>query len=122
MERTNKLIGTDDAADHIDPDGTLHGGNYSFTINDNDKSDTAFQRSLNNAFGEQRGDKGAHGGLTPPTHRVGFYISLHHDQGLHVDHFNGAAFPVGTLLHAIVDVGVGSIFYRHEAFAYAGVQ
>ncbi|MGA7522332.1 MAG: RHS repeat-associated core domain-containing protein [Acidobacteriaceae bacterium] len=124
VERTDKLLGTTDAADHIDPDGTLSGGNYDFAINHNDKSDAAFQRELNNALGEADGDTGAHGGLTPPTHRVGFHISLHHDNdALHVDHFNGAKFPVGTLLHAIVDVGVGSIFYgSHQAFPYAGVQ
>jgi hypothetical protein len=124
VERTNKLLGTTDAADHIDPDGTLSGGNFDFAINHNDKSDDAFQRSLNKALGEADGDTGAHGGLTPPTHRVGFSTSLHHDNdALHVDHFNGAKFPVGTLLHAIVDVGVGSIFYgSHQAFAYAGVQ
>jgi hypothetical protein len=55
---------------------------------------------------------------------VGFHVSLHHDNdALHVDHFNGARFPIGTLLHAIVDVGVGSAFYgTHRAFAYAGDQ
>ncbi|HEY0758700.1 MAG TPA: RHS repeat-associated core domain-containing protein [Acidisarcina sp.] len=124
VERTNKLLGTDDAADHIDPNGTLHGGNYAFGINGNDKSDAAFKSSLNKALGEADGSAGAHGGLTPPTHRVGFSTSLHHDNNaLHVDHFNGAKFPIGTLLHAIVDVGVGSAFYGStRAFSYAGVQ
>ena len=53
-----------------------------------------------------------------------FSTSLHHhNDALHVDHFNGAKFPIGTLFHAIVDVGVGSAFYgTHRAFSYAGVQ
>jgi RHS repeat-associated protein len=124
VERTNKLLGTDDAADHIDPNGTLHGGNYAFGINENDKSDAAFKSALNKALGEADDSAGAHGGLTPPTHRVGFSTSLHHDNdALHVDHFNGATFPIGTLLHAIVDVGIGSAFYGStRAFSYAGVQ
>jgi RHS repeat-associated protein len=124
VERTNKLLGTDDAADHIDPNGTLHGGNYAFGINENDKSDATFKSALNKALGEADGSAGAHGGLTPPTHRVGFSTSLHHDNdALHVDHFNGAKFPIGTLLHAIVDVGIGSAFYGStRAFSYAGVQ
>jgi RHS repeat-associated protein len=125
VNRVNKLLGSDDAADHIDSDGKLVGGNYEFSINHNDKSDIAFQRALNKALGEADGDTGAHGGLTPPTHRLGFSTSLHHDNdGLHVDHFNGAKFPVGTLLHAIVDVGFGHLPYygSNHAFSYAGVQ
>jgi len=125
VNRTNKLLGTDDAADHIDPDGKLDGGNYAFPINNNDKSDTAFQRSLNSALGEvtDKQKNGEHGGLFPPTHRVGFSTSLHHDDNaLHVDHFNGAKFPVGTLLHAIVDVGIGHLAGPNFAFSYAGVQ
>lgn len=66
VERTNTLLGTTDASDHIDPNGNLVGGNYEFPINNNDKSDAAFSSSLNKAFGEAAGDKGAHGGLTPP--------------------------------------------------------
>jgi hypothetical protein len=98
VERTNNLLGTTDAADHLDPDGRLQGGNYEFSISHNDKSDDAFSRALNQALGEQQGDTAnTHGGLTPPTHRVGFHISLHHENdALHVDHFNGASFPVGT--------------------------
>ena len=123
VNRTNKLLGTDDAADHIDSDGKLDGGKYAFSINHNDKSDDAFQRSLNKALGEATGDTGAHGGLTPPTHRLGFSTSLHHDNdALHVDHFNGAKFPIGTLLHAIVDVGIGHLAGPNFAFSYAGVQ
>jgi RHS repeat-associated protein len=123
--RTNKLLGTDDAADHIDPNGKLVGGNYEFSINNSDKSDATFRSSLNSALGEADGDKGAHGGLTPPTHRVGFSTSLHHDNdALHVDHFNGAKFPVGSLLHVIVDVGIGHLPYygSNHAFSYSGVQ
>jgi hypothetical protein len=123
--RTNKLLGTTDASDHIDPDGHLVGGNYEFVINNSDKSDSAFRSSLNKALGEDDGDKGAHCCLTPPTHRVGFSPSLHHDNdALHVDHFNGAKFPIGTLLHAIVDVGIGHLPYygSNHAFSYAGVQ
>jgi hypothetical protein len=125
VNRVNKLLGSNDAADHIDSDGKLVGGNYEFSINHNDKSDTAFQRSLNKAMGEADGDTGAHGGLTPPTHRLGFSTSLHHDNdALHIDHFNGAKFPVGTLLHAIVDVGFGHLPYygSNHAFSYAGVD
>jgi RHS repeat-associated protein len=125
VKRVNKLLGSDDAADHIDSDGKLVGGNYEFSINHNDKSDAAFQRSLNSALGEATGDTGAHGGLTPPTHRLGFSTSLHHDNdALHVDHFNGAKFPVGTLLHAIVDVAIGHLPYygSNHAFSYAGVE
>jgi RHS repeat-associated protein len=123
VNRVNKLLGTNDAADHIDSDGKLVGGNFEFSINHNDKSDAAFQRSLNKALGEADGDPGAHGGLTPPTHRLGFSTSLHHDNdALHVDHFNGAKFPVGTLLHAIVDVGYGHLMGPNFAFSYAGVQ
>jgi len=123
VNRTNKLLGTTDAADHIDPDGNLDGGNYAFPINHNDKSDDAFQRSLNSSFGEVAGDTGAHGGLTPPTHRSGFSTSLHHDNdALHVDNFNGAKFPIGTLLHAIVDVGYGHLRGPNFAFSYSGVQ
>jgi hypothetical protein len=123
VNRVNKLLGTDDAADHIDSDGKLVGGNYEFSINHNDKSDTAFQRSLNKALGETDGDTGAHGGLTPLTHRLGFSTSLHHDNdALHVDHFNGAKFPVGTLLHAIVDVGYGHLMGPNFAFSYSGVN
>ena len=125
VERTNNLLGTDDAADHIDPNGKLDGGNYAFPINNSDKSDTAFRSSLNAALGEADGDKGAHGGLFPPTHRIGFHVSLHHDNdALHVDHFNGAKFPIGTLLHAIVDVGIGHLPYygSNHAFSYAGDQ
>jgi hypothetical protein len=81
-------------------------------------------------MGEAEGDRGAHTGkgplgLAPPTHRTGFSTSLHHDNdALHVDHFNGAKFPVGTLLHAIVDVGIGHLPYygSNHAFSYAGVQ
>jgi hypothetical protein len=123
VNRTNTLLGTDDAADHIDSDGTLDGGNYAFPINNNDKSDAAFQRSLNTALGEvtDKQKQGEHGGLLPPTHRVGFSTSLHHDNNaLHVDHFNGAKFPVGTLLHAIVDVGIGHLMGPNFAFSYAG--
>lgn len=123
VNRVNKLLGTKDAAEHIDSDGNLDGGNYAFPINHNDKSDAAFQRSLNKALGETDGDTGAHGGLTPPTHRLGFSTSLHHDNdALHVDHFNGAKFPVGTLLHAIVDVGIGHLMGPNFAFSYSGVQ
>lgn len=130
VERTNKLVGSTDASDHIDPNGKLIGGNYEFPINNNDKSDTAFRSSLNKAFGEADGDKGSHVGngplgLASPTHRVGFSTSLHHDNdALHVDHFNGAKFPIGTLLHAIVDVGIGHLPYygSNHAFSYAGVQ
>ena len=123
VNRTNKLLGITDAADHIDQDGNLDGGNYAFPVNHNDKSDDAFQRSLNNAFGEVAGDTGAHGGLTPPTHRSGFSTSLHHDNdALHVDNFNGAKFPIGTLLHAIVDVGYGHLRGSNFAFSYSGVQ
>jgi hypothetical protein len=123
VNRTNKLLGTTDAADHIDPDGNLDGGNYAFPVNHNDKSDDAFQRSLNGAFGEVAGDTGAHGGLTPPTHRSGFSTSLHHDNdALHVDNFNGAKFPIGTLLHAIVDVGYGHLRGSNFAFSYSGVS
>ena len=68
--RTNKLLGTTDASDHIDPDGHLVGGNYEFAINNSDKSDSAFRSSLNKALGEADGDKGAHCCLTPPTHWV----------------------------------------------------
>ncbi len=123
--RVNKLLGTDDAADHIDPGGKLVGGNYEFSINNADKSDAAFRSSLNSALGEADGDKGAHGGLTPPTHRIGFSTSLHHDNdALHVDHFNGAKFPIGSLLHVIVDVGIGHLPYygSNHAFSYSGVQ
>jgi hypothetical protein len=123
VNRTNKLLGITDAADHIDPDGNLDGGNYAFPVNHNDKSDDAFQRSLNSGFGEVAGDTGAHGGLTPPTHRSGFSTSLHHDNdALHVDNFNGAKFPIGTLLHAIVDVGYGHLRGSNFAFSYSGVQ
>jgi hypothetical protein len=123
VNRVNKLLGTKDAAEHIDSDGNLDGGNYAFPINHNDKSDAAFQRSLNKALGETDGDTGAHGGLTPPTHRLGFSTSLHHDNdALHVDHFNGAKFPVGTLLHAIVDVGIGHLMGPNFAFSYSGVN
>jgi hypothetical protein len=52
VERTNKLLGTTDASDHIDPDGHLVGGNYEFAINNNDKSDATFRSTLNNAMGE----------------------------------------------------------------------
>ncbi len=124
-------MGTDDAADHIDPNSqSLVGGNYEFAINNNDDSDTAFRRSLNSALGEQQGDTGddkGHGflGLQPPSHRVGFSTSLHHDNdALHVDHFNGGSFPVGTILHAIIDVGIGHLPYygSNHAFSYSGVQ
>lgn len=100
-------------------------GHPAFPINNNDKSDTAFQRSLNSALGEvtDKQKNGEHGGLFPPTHRVGFSTSLHHDDNaLYVDHFNGAKFPVGTLLHAIVDVGIGHLMGPNFAFSYAGVQ
>jgi len=109
-EKTNHLLRTDDAADHIDPDGKMIGGNYEFPINHNDDSDAEFQHDLNLAMGEKNGSTGAHGGLMPPTHRTGFYNSLHHDHdALHVDRFDGAVFPVGTLLHSIVDVGIGHL-------------
>ena len=123
--RVNKLLGTDDAADHIDPGGKLVGGNYELSINNADKSDAAFRSSLNSALGEADGYKGAHGGLTPPTHRIGFGTSLHHDNdALHVDHFNGAKFPIGSLLNVIVDVGIGHLPYygSNHAFSYSGVQ
>lgn len=128
--RVNKLLGTDDAADHIDPGGKLVGGNYEFSINNADKSDAAFRSALNGALGEADGDKGAHSGhgflgLQPPSHRVGFSTSLHHDNdALHVDHFNGGSFPIGTLLHVIVDVGIGHLPYygSNHAFSYGGVQ
>ena len=123
VNRTNKLLGTNDAADHIDSDGKLDGGNFAFPISHYDESDDKFQSALNKALGEADGDPGAHGGLTPPTHRLGFSTSLHHDNdALHVDHFNGAKFPVGTLLHAIVDVGYGHLMGPNFAFSYAGVQ
>jgi hypothetical protein len=123
-------LGTDDAADHIDPGGKLVGGNYEFSINNADKSDAAFRSALNGALGEADGDKGAHSGhgflgLQPPSHRVGFSTSLHHDNdALHVDHFNGGSFPIGTLLHVIVDVGIGHLPYygSNHAFSYGGVQ
>jgi hypothetical protein len=129
VERTNNLLGTDDAADHIDSNGKLVGGNYEFSINNNDDSDKAFRSSLNAALGEKDGDKGDHAGhgfldLEPPSHRIGFTTSLHHDNdALHVDHFNGGKFPIGTLLHGIVDYAIGSIFYgNRRAFSYSGVQ
>ena len=134
VERTNSLLNgatdqngdTLDARDHVDSTCHLAGGNCAFNINhdSNDPTDAAFSSALNKALGEKDGDTGAHGGLTPPTHRVGFSTSLHHDNdALHVDHFNGAKFPIGTLFHAIVDVGIGSAFYgTHRAFSYSGVQ
>jgi hypothetical protein len=134
VERTNSLLNgatdqngdTLDARDHLDSSCHLAGGNCAFNINHdpNDPTDAAFSSALNKALGEKDGDTGAHGGLTPPTHRVGFSTSLHHDNdALHVDHFNGAKFPIGTLFHAIVDVGIGSAFYgTHRAFSYSGVQ
>jgi len=132
--RTNSLLNgatdqngdTLDARDHVDSTCHLAGGNCAFNINHdpNDPTDAAFSSALNKALGEKDGDTGAHGGLTPPTHRAGFSTSLHHDNdALHVDHFNGAKFPIGTLFHAIVDVGIGSAFYgTHRAFSYSGVQ
>ena len=130
VAKTNKLLAgaTDqngnvlDARDHLSSNCNLVGGNCEFKISHDptNPTDSAFSNALNKALGEAQGDAGAHGGLTPPTHRVGFYISLHHDNdAVHIDHFNGAKFPVGTLFHAIVDVGVGSAFYgTHRAFAY----
>lgn len=86
----------------------VQSGRRQLSICDHDATDPTnadFSNALNKALGEAHGDKGAHGGLTPPTHRVGFHVSLHHDNdALHVDHFNGAKFPIGTLLHAIVDL------------------
>lgn len=53
-----------------------------------------------------------------------FHVSLqHNNDALHIDNFNGAESPVGTRLHAIVDVGIGSVFYgTQRAFPYRGVQ
>ena len=110
VEKTNHMLRISDAADHIDPDGTMVGGNYEFPVSHNDGSDAEFQHDLNLALGEKNGSTGAHGGLIPPTHREGFINSLHHDHdALHVDHFNGSIFPVGTLLHALVDVVGGHL-------------
>lgn len=128
VNRVNKLLGTVDAADHIDPDGKLDGGNFAFPISHYDESDDKFQSALNKALHEADGDAGDHVGSGPlglgsPTHRVGFSTSLHHDNdALHVDHFNGAKFPVGTLLHGIVDEGIGHLMGPNFAFSYAGVQ
>ncbi len=112
------------AADHISSACGLVGGNCEFKIKNGD-ADSDFRSALNKSLGEADGDTGAHGGLSAPTHRVGFSTSLHHDNdALHVDHYNGAKFPLGTLLHAIVDVGVGHLPYygSNHAFSYAGVQ
>jgi hypothetical protein len=132
VERTNKLLGgakdsdgdVINAADHISSACGLVGGNCEFKIKNGD-ADSDFRSALNKSLGEADGDTGAHGGLSAPTHRVGFSTSLHHDNdALHVDHYNGAKFPLGTLLHAIVDVGVGHLPYygSNHAFSYAGVQ
>ena len=128
VERTNTLLAgaTDengdqlDARDHLDSVCRLAGGNCQFLINRDTRSDVTFADAINTVLGEAIGDTGAHGGLAQPTHRVGFYISLHHNNdALHIDHFNGANFPAGTLLHAIVDVVIGSVFYgTQRAFPY----
>ena len=117
VERTTELLG--DKAKDFDIGGSLGGchlvgGNCEFKINDKDLT-----AAVNGAMGDpDPKDQGLHSGAIH--HDKNFYESLHHDNdSLHVDHFNVTKFPLGTALHGLVDVAIGTIFYgSHRAFSY----